>query len=185
MDWFTTDWATLWRIALSAALVLAATIAAIRANGLRSLSKMSSFDFAVTVAIGSIVASTVLSKDPSVPEGAIAVVSLLICQRLVAAARLRLGASALVDNSPIVLMRGTELVDDALKRSRVTADDVYAKLREANVTSLEQVHLVVLESTGDISVLHGEPGAALDERLMRGVEGRETSGAAGGTPRPA
>ena len=184
MDWFTTDGATLWRIALSAALVLAATIAAIRANGLRSLSKMSSFDFAVTVAIGSVVASTVLSKDPSVAEGAFAVVSLLLCQRLVALARLRIGASALVDNSPIVLMRGTELVDGALERSRVTADDVYAKLREANVTSLDQVRCVVLESTGDISVLHGEPGGELDERVMRGVEGRGAPGP-GGTPRQA
>ena len=172
MDWLTTDWAALWRIALSAALVLAATIAAIRANGLRSLSKMSSFDFAVTVAIGSVVAGTVLSDSPSVVEGAVAIAALLGCQHLVAFARIRLGASKLVDNEPVVLMRGHDVDRGALASTRVSEADVYAKLREANVTHLDQVHRVVLESTGDISVLHGEPSSTLDERVMLGVRGR-------------
>ncbi len=169
MDWLTSDAGSLVRIALSAALVLAATIAVIRVNGLRSLSKMSSFDFAVTVAIGSVVASTVLADSPSVVEGGFAIAALLGSQRIVAMARVRFGASSLVDNAPVVLMRGQALDEAALASTRVSREDVYAKLREANVTHLNQVHRVVLESTGDISVLHGEPGSTLDERLMLGV----------------
>ena len=170
MDWFAIDWTSFRTIVLSAACVLVAVIGAIRLNGLRSLSKMSSFDFAVTVAIGSVVASTVLGESPSVLEGATAVIALLLSQRLVAWARIRLGASALVDNSPIVLMRGTEMDEAALAKARITPDDVYGKLREANVTGLDQVRAVVLESTGDISVLHGPPDATLDERMLQGVE---------------
>lgn len=51
-------------------------------------------------------------------------------------------------------MRGSEILDDNLKEAEVTHDDLRAKLREANVTQLSQVKAVVMESTGDVSVLH-------------------------------
>ena len=37
----------------------------------------------------------------------------------------------------------------------MTRADLLAKLREANVLSFHQVHAVVMETTGDVSVLHG------------------------------
>ena len=173
MDWITTSWSDALRIVVSALGVLVAVVALIRLNGLRSLSKMSSFDFAVTVAVGSIVASTLLSATVALADGAIGIAALLLGQRLIARARASAGASALVDNTPVVLMVGERLLDEALARTRVTRDDVYGKLREANVIELSEVHAVVLESTGDISVLHGSDGKRLDARLLEGVDGAE------------
>ena len=46
-----------------------------------------------------------------------------------------------------------------------------AKLREANVTRFEQIHAVIAETTGDISVLHGPPDETLDTGLLDGVIG--------------
>lgn len=169
MDWLTTTWSDFWHITLSAAGILAAVVVMIRLNGLRSLSKMSSFDFAVTVAVGSIVATTLLSDSASLLDGAIGVAALLLSQRLVSYARVHANASILVDNQPIVLMVGEQMIDDALKRTRVTRDDIRGKLREANVIELSEVYAVVLESTGDISVLHGSEGKPLDARLLEGV----------------
>ena len=54
-------------------------------------------------------------------------------------------------------------LDDALAASRVTRADVHAKLREANALDLSRVRAVVLETTGDISVLHGD---AIDPVLL-------------------
>lgn len=53
-----------------------------------------------------------------------------------------------------------------MRESRVARDDLLVKLREANVASLEKVQAVVLETTGDVTVLHGD---ALDENLLAGV----------------
>jgi len=50
-----------------------------------------------------------------------------------------------------------------------------AKLRESNVVHLDQVLAVVLESTGDVGILHGE--GPIDEPLLAGVRGVERSGA--------
>ncbi len=55
-DWIWTSWEQVGIVALSALLMMVIVIASIRVIGLRSLSKMSSFDFAVTVAIGSVLA---------------------------------------------------------------------------------------------------------------------------------
>ena len=50
--------------------IYAALLVLTRLTGLRSFSKMSSFDFAITVAIGSVVAATLLAERPSLLVGA-------------------------------------------------------------------------------------------------------------------
>ncbi|MDA8870480.1 DUF421 domain-containing protein [Rhizobiaceae bacterium] len=152
-------------------LMLAAVIALVRMAGLRSFAKMSSFDFAVTVASGSILGSIVLNADQSFTHGAIAIGALLCAQVLVARGRLSAPwFRNLVDNEPLLLMDGPEILEANLKAGRVTRQDVIAKLREANVLSFSQVRAVVLETTGDISVLHGDTGGAdLEPRLLQDV----------------
>jgi uncharacterized membrane protein YcaP (DUF421 family) len=76
---------------LSGVLMLLAVVVIVRITGLRSLAKMSSFDFTVTVAIGSILGSVVASGSP-ISQGAVAVASLLGVQWLIA--QFRRGRSA-------------------------------------------------------------------------------------------
>jgi uncharacterized membrane protein YcaP (DUF421 family) len=127
---------------------------------------MSSFDFAVTVALGSILATVAVSST-SLINGAVAVAALLGTQAGVATLRQRLPVERLVDNTPVILMRDGVFVDEALRRNRVTRTDVLAKLREANVLRLDEVRVVVLEATGDVSVLHGD--GPVDAMLLDGV----------------
>ena len=63
-------------------------------------------------------------------------------------------------------MRDGVFLEASMASSRVSRDDVLAKLRAANVLSLSEVRAVVLETTGDISVLHGDH---LDDDLIRDV----------------
>ena len=75
-----------------------------------------------------------------------------------------------VDNCPLLLMEGPEILWDNLKSSRVTLQDLQAKLREANCLNYEQVRAVVLEATGDISVLHStDPEERLEPELLEGI----------------
>jgi uncharacterized membrane protein YcaP (DUF421 family) len=153
--WLFSSWSTVGWIALSGLVMLLVVVALIRLTGLRSLAKMSSFDFAVTVAIGSILGSVVASSS-SISDGAFAVGSLLAVQWLIAQFRRRSFGSRLVDNSPLLLVRDGEFIEEALTTARVTRSDVYAKLRQSNVHRMSEVIAVVLETTGDISVIHGE-----------------------------
>jgi len=165
-DWLWSSWSDVGTVMVSAVLMMAAVITIIRVSGLRSLSKMSSFDFAVTVAIGSITGSTVASST-SLTNGAVGVAALLAVQAIIAVLRRRTTFETVVDNTPVLLMRDGVMIERALSTCRVTEADVVAKLREANALDLSAVHAVVLETTGDISVLHGD--GPLDPLLLDDV----------------
>lgn len=164
------SWTVLAAIVLSAIGVYVAVIVLTRLAGVRGLAKMSSFDFAATVAVGSTVASTALGTSPLV-NGVVALCMLFGLQYLVATLRRRDLLHGLTDNAPILLMAGPEVLEGNLRHARVSREELWAQLRLAGVHSRSQVHAVVMETTGDMSVLRtGEP---FDEELLRGVRGVE------------
>ena len=158
-------------VIITAVGIYAALVLFTRAMGLRSFSKMSSFDFAVTVGIGTILAGTLVTKDPPLLQGVIALGALYGLQWLVSVLRRRSDLiSRMVDNEPLLLMAGRDVLHDNLRKASMTEADLLAKLREANVIDLGEVRAVVMETTGDVSVLHGAPdGPALDRQLLRDV----------------
>ena len=171
-DWFTLDPTNLLATVLSAVLIYTVLIILVRIVGLRSFSKMTSVDFAMTIAIGSILASTILTASPSFPQAAVALASLFVIQWVVA--RFRKDTEWMeeaVDNDPVVLMTNERILRENLEKTRVSENDLWGKLRAANVLDPSEVRAVVLETTGDISVLHGDPdGRPLHPCILRGVE---------------
>lgn len=141
-------------VAISAFGIYAALLLLTRLAGLRSFSKMSSFDFVITIAFGSVLASTMLAKDPPLLVGAFALAVLFGIQFVVSRAR-RANAfvERLVDNVPLLLMAGEQILSDHLDSARMTEEDLKSKLRMAGVTSPSQVLAVIFETTGDVSVL--------------------------------
>lgn len=173
--WIYTTWPTVLMVVLSAAGIYITLMVCTRIAGLRSFSKMSSFDFALTVAIGSIIASSLLTDSPPLLQAVVALATVFGLQFIVSRSRASMAwVQTTIDNQPMLLMAGTEVLEQNMSRARVSKNDLRAKLREANVTSLDQVYAVVMESTGDISVLHRESDSdTLDTRLLNGVIGRE------------
>jgi len=141
----------------------------VRVIGLRAFSKMTSFDFVTTIAIGSLLAGCVQATSWSaLVQALIAISTLLGIQFVVSRTRTRSDDfEGVIDNTPTLLMRDGKFLEPALTRTRTTRSDIIAKLREANVLHIGDVSAVVLECTGDISVLHGEN---LDDTLLNGVK---------------
>jgi uncharacterized membrane protein YcaP (DUF421 family) len=166
---FELSWNSFGLIVFSALGIYLSVIIMTRICGKRSFSKMSSFDFAMTVAVGSIIATTVLSSTVSMLHGIVGLVSVYLLQIGAALARRNKTLRNLMDNSPLLLMDGATILEDNLRKARVTRGDLRSKLREANVTDLSQLKAVVFETTGDISVLHKEHGQSLDLWLMKDV----------------
>lgn len=171
-DWIGVPSAAWLMIPLTALGIYLTLLVLTRLAGLRSFSKMSSFDFAVTVATGSVVAATLLSKQPGLLAGAWALAWLFGMQALVSWGR-RHGSwvSCLVDNRPLLLMAGPHVIAAHLDQARITEADLYAKLRMAGITHREQLFAVVLETTGDVSVLKRRESVELE--LLEGVRGLE------------
>ncbi len=152
--WFEASWTSIIAILLTAAGIYLAIIIFTRIAGKRSFSKMSSFDFAMTVAVGSILATTILSKSVSLIHGIVGLAAVYILQISAAILRRYSWFQKAIDNSPLLLMDGKKVLHKNLKKARVTEGDLRSKLREANVLDLSQIRAVIFETTGDISVLH-------------------------------
>ena len=138
------------RAGVLGALCLLFILLLVRLIGLRSFSKMTAFDFVITLATGSLLANATSASSWAAFGQSVA----------------SKDVHRLLENEPLMLMRDGAFLEDALKRSRVTREDVFSKLRTANVLELSQVRAVVLETPGDISVLHGD---RLEDVLVEGV----------------
>ncbi len=170
--WVTSSWSTLGWVVLSTAVAYLTVIFYTRVAGLRSFAKMSAFDFAATIAIGSMAASMSLMSSVTLASGAVGLATLFGLQTAVAFLRSRTHVfEETVDNSPLLLMAGPEVLHDNLRIGNISVDDLRGKLREAGVVRRDQVLAVVLETTGDISVLTGHDRA--EAWLFDGVRGAD------------
>ena len=160
------------RAALLAALLYAYLVALLRVAGNRTLGKLRAFDFVVTIAIGSLVASTVLGPASSFLEGAVAITVLVALQGALAWVTARSPAALrLVTAPPILLFHHGDFVRGNLRKARVAEREVRGAMRRAGYTRERDVGAVVLEPTGELSVLpRGDGGLAVDE--VPGLGGR-------------
>lgn len=160
------------RVVLTSVLVYAGAVAALRLAGRRTLAQMSAFDVVVTIAIGSTIASTVVPPSPAVSDGLAALGALLVSQVTVAAVRQRFPATRrLLDFAPRTIFReGAFDLRRSPGSAQVTQDEVFSMLRREGVFDLSNVHIVVLEPTGTISVARSDPPP--DSEIMRGVATR-------------
>lgn len=142
-----------------------------RISGLRTFAKMSSFDFASTIAVGSILATIVLNPGQSILKGGIALAGIIFFQSIFSFCKRKWEwFNKLFTNKPMLLMEDGKFLVDNLRKTNVDAKDVYAKLREANVKDKSEVLAVILESTGDISVIHQSKDVGLSEDILTGVQ---------------
>ena len=163
---FFDGWSDLVQIALKAVMSYAFLILLLRVTGKRTLSQMNAFDFIVTVAIGSTFAATLLNASVSATEGFAAFTALVLLQAAVAWASAHSSSvESIVKSVPTVLVWEGRVLDEVLRRERVTEAEVLAACRAAGVLSVGQVQALVLETAGTFSVL---------ERRERPLSGAHT-----------
>jgi uncharacterized membrane protein YcaP (DUF421 family) len=153
MMWFD-SWAELWRVVVVSVLIYTALVVLLRVSGKRTLSKMNAFDLVVTVALGSTLATIILSKDVALAEGVLAFGMLIGFQYAIAWLSVRSQTvRGLVKSEPTLLLYRGALLDAALRGQRVTPEEVRAAVRAEGIAALESVYAVVLETDGSFSVI--------------------------------
>lgn len=160
------------KVLISVLAIFALVIFITRISGLRTFSKMSNIDFASTIAIGSILATVVMHTDQSIIKGAIALAGIVTFQSIFSfVARKSKHLRKILSNEPILLMYYGEILEENLAKANVSKEELIAKLREANTIHFNQVFAVVLETTGDMSVMHSADQKQLSPNMLQGVRG--------------
>lgn len=147
-----------------------ALVVLLRISGKRTLSKMNAFDFLVTVALGSPLATVLISRDTSLAQGVFALALLVGMQFVVTWLSVRWRwVRKLATGEPQTLLYRGEFIGSSLRSSRVTEDEVLAALRASGVDDRRRVHTVVLETDASFSVIESQgPNAASTLQHVRG-----------------
>lgn len=163
------DWYSLVRVVVVGSLAYAGLILLLRISGKRTLSKMNAFDLIVTVALGSTLATVLLSKDVVLAEGVAAFALLIALQYLITWSSVRWHyVERLVKAEPSLLFFQGQFLEKTLRRQRVTHAEVHAAVRAQGMPRLEDVAAVVQETDGSMTVLKKS-----DEKTLTSLAGMD------------
>lgn len=151
---FFDSWESLYRIVIVGVLAYVSLVTLLRISGKRTLSKLNAFDLVVTVALGSTLATILLSKDTPLVDGVTALALLILLQFVITWLSVRSNAvRRLVRSEPRLLVRRGELLHGAMKEERVDEDEVLQALRSSGHDGTASAEAVILETDGSMSVI--------------------------------
>jgi uncharacterized membrane protein YcaP (DUF421 family) len=154
--WFE-SWTVLLRVLLVGTAAYATVVLVLRASGKRTLAKLNAFDLVVTVALGSVLATIVLNRSVTWSAGAVGLVLLALLQTVVAwVTSRRPWLRAAVTARPRLVLRDGRPIEPALRRERLSVDEVRQAVRASGAGDLSSVAAVVLESDGSLSVVSAD-----------------------------
>lgn len=156
------------RVAVTGVLSYLSLIVLLRVSGKRTLAKMNAFDLIVTVALGSILATILLSSDVTLFEGLVAFAVLIGMQFIIAWLSVRSSmVSGWVKSEPTLLFHEGKFLPSTLLRERVTEDEVRAAVRIQGIAAMETVEAVILETDGSFSTLRKTDSSATALRNIK------------------
>jgi uncharacterized membrane protein YcaP (DUF421 family) len=118
------------------------------------------FEFVIIFLIGGIAIGATVGSDHSVTNCATAIITIGLLHRIVAWAKQRSPRmAAILDGTPLVLIRDGYWQTDIMRGMRIDPEDVMAAARGKQVKSIFDVKYAVLERNGTISIIKRSPGA--------------------------
>jgi uncharacterized membrane protein YcaP (DUF421 family) len=151
---FFDSWDSILRTLVIGTLAYVVLILQLRISGKRTLSKMNAFDFIVTVALGSTLATVTLSKDIPLIDGIVGFAVLIILQYIITWLSVRYEPiQHLIKANPTLLFYQGQHLEHQMKVERITKEEILSAVREQGIISLDDVEAVVLETEGNLSIL--------------------------------
>jgi uncharacterized membrane protein YcaP (DUF421 family) len=166
-------------------------VAVLRLAGKREFAQLNNFDLVVLLLLSNTVQNAIIGADDSLVGGLFGAAVLLAANLLIVRLTYRFPKLARVlEGRPTTLARHGRLLERNLRRERITREELMAAMRRQGVGRLADADLVVLESSGALTVeQHDQLGEVL-ERVRR-IEARLAATPAAGdggagpvTPRP-
>jgi uncharacterized membrane protein YcaP (DUF421 family) len=125
-----------------------------RAVGRRELGSMEPFDLILLIVIGDLVQQGVTQSDYSMTGSIVVVATLALLTVVMSYLSFRFrGLRPILEGEPLVLVEDGRPIERNLKRERITVEELQAAARQQQLTSLDDVHLAVLETSGRISFI--------------------------------
>ncbi len=125
-----------------------------RLMGKREISQMQPFELVIAIMIADL--ASVPMSDTGIPitNGIIPILALLLFQLLISIINLKsINLRKIICGKPQILIYRGKIDEKALKKEKITVNELQERLRQKDVFSLSDVEYVILETNGEISVI--------------------------------
>ena len=145
-------------------------IAGVRLLGKRQVGQMEPSEFVVTMLIANL--ASIPMEDTAIPllSGVVPIATVLGVELLLSALALRsIRLRKLLCGKPVILIENGNILQDNLRKTRVTLDELTGHLREKDVLDLRSVQYAILETSGNLSVFpypRERPASARDAGIQ-------------------
>jgi uncharacterized membrane protein YcaP (DUF421 family) len=141
-------------IALRAIALYVFVVFVMRMIGRRELSTLTPFDLVLLIVLGDAIQQGLTQDDYSVTGAVVAVSTLAILQVTTSYISYRVKPfRKILKGEPIILIEDGKLLNQNLRRERLTADDLAEEMRTQEIAAFDQVQWAILESNGTISFI--------------------------------
>jgi uncharacterized membrane protein YcaP (DUF421 family) len=155
---------------LRALILYAFVIVALRVSGKRELAQLNPLDFTVLLLVANAIQNGIIGNDNSITGAVIGGAVLFAVNAVVErSAALSPRTRAVVEGKATVLVRGGEMLKDALRREGLSADEVLAAVQDQGVEDVSEVAEADLLPSGRI-VVHRKMPAVDDTRHQEIIE---------------
>lgn len=140
-------------VAIRTALIYVLLVAAMRVMGKRQLGDLQPTELVVTLLIADMAAVTIENTQLPLLRGVIPILVLVSLEVLISGLMLKVPAvERLVDGHPVIVIDNGRLDQAAMKKLRLSIEDVLSALRQQGVFDLAEVQYAIAETGGSISV---------------------------------
>ena len=128
-------------------------IAVVRLMGKRQIGQMEPSEFVVSMLVADLIAIPMQNSGIPLYYGIIPVVTVLGLELLLSGLSMKnLRIRRLLCGKPVILIENGRLLQNNLRRTGVTLDELTSHLREKDVLDLRTVQYAILETNGNLSV---------------------------------
>lgn len=164
----------LWRIPIvvvTAIAIYLVLLLLVRVFGARVLSGITGFDIVVGVMLGAVAGRVIIGHPPTLAAGVIGLVTLLCCEAVFGLVRSNIHLHRAINTRPTVVFAHGQQQPDLMRKAHITLYEITSCVRKAGYTNLRQIRCIILEPSGELSVLGYED--TLDPEVLHDVVGSE------------
>ena len=139
---------------IRATLLYAAVIFLIRLMGKRQIGELQPSELVVTILLSEIASIPMQDNNIPIIHSVVALFTLVSYEILTSAIGLKsYKLRTLIQGHPVIVIRNGEIDMKALKKLRMTVNDLISALRQKDVFEISQISYAIFETNGQISVL--------------------------------
>ena len=149
-------------------------IASVRLMGKRQVGQMEPSEFVVTMLVANL--ASIPMQDEGIPlfSGVVPILTVLGAELVLSVASMgSIRLRRILCGKPVILMENGRILQENLRKTRITLDELTGHLRLKDVLDLNTVQFAILETNGDISVFlypSHRPASAREAGIQAGKQ---------------